>query len=375
MNAIRFLCLVLIVTIGVTIGACSGSPGVADPRPDDDGPGDDLRFAEAPYPASSAVLDVQFDFSTHRREAQGSDNWPMTWGDDDHQYTVWGDGGGFGGTNQDGRASLGVARVEGPAGSYTGRNVYGGKDAPHEATFGGKSNGILSVDGDLYLWVGPGSNVRAYREAQLYRSTDRAESWTAADWTFTEFALPTFVQYGRDYQGSRDGFVYAYAIHIKQPQTFDVQRPGEIVLFRAPKEDLMNRAAYTFFAGLDGLGEPRWSSDVSDRGPVFEDPKGIGPKYSASYNSGLGRYFLLTSHTQFFGGRLGIFDAPEPWGPWTTVVYEDGWSGPDVPATTFLWSFAPRWFSDGGRRFVLVFSGTGQNDSWNTVEGSLILGP
>ena len=56
---------------------------------------------------------MTFDAASHRRAAEGSDNWPVTWSDDDHQYAVWGDGGGFNGTESDGRASFGVARIEG----------------------------------------------------------------------------------------------------------------------------------------------------------------------------------------------------------------------------------------------------------------------
>jgi len=49
----------------------------------------------APYPSSTVITDMNFDFSTHTREAEGSDNWPITWADDDHQYTSWGDGNGL----------------------------------------------------------------------------------------------------------------------------------------------------------------------------------------------------------------------------------------------------------------------------------------
>ena len=42
-----------------------------------------------------------------KHAAPGSDNWATTWADDDNQYTVWGDGGGFGGTGQVGRVLYG----------------------------------------------------------------------------------------------------------------------------------------------------------------------------------------------------------------------------------------------------------------------------
>src|SRR5690349_18015411 len=78
-----------------------------------------------PYPRSALIERVEFDFSTHRRLAPGSDNWPTTWADDGHLYSAWGDGGGFGGTNSNGRVLLGVARVEGGPTDYTGTNLWG----------------------------------------------------------------------------------------------------------------------------------------------------------------------------------------------------------------------------------------------------------
>ena len=80
-------------------------------------------FAGGPYPASDYITGVTWDWSTRDTLAPGSDNWPVTWADDNHQYTCWGDGGGFGGTNSLGSVSLGFARVEGDWHNYTGKNV------------------------------------------------------------------------------------------------------------------------------------------------------------------------------------------------------------------------------------------------------------
>jgi hypothetical protein len=65
-----------------------------------------------PYPASAVLGPMTLDWSTHRRDALGSDNWQLTWADEDHLYGAWADGGGFGGFNSDGRVSLGFARIE-----------------------------------------------------------------------------------------------------------------------------------------------------------------------------------------------------------------------------------------------------------------------
>lgn len=327
------------------------------------------RAAAQPYPPSEVILDVTFDTSTHDRRAPGSDNWPMTWADDGHQYTSWGDGGGFEGTNTDGRVSLGVARIEGDASSYAGTNVWGGKNPEAPATFEGKSYGIISIAGRLYMWVSPGSNTAGYQSQTLHVSDDHGQTWTSVGWSFTESDAvlhPTFLQFGRDYDGALDGFVYVYAIRIQDTSALEVQTPGLIDLFRVPVGSLEERAEYEFFAGTSG-GEPTWTTDLAAREPVFEDDQGVGWNVSASYHPALGRVVLCTEHTASMQGNLGMFDAPAPWGPWTTVGYYQDWAG---FGSTFFWNFANKWLSSDGQDFTFVFTGVGDNDSWNTVQGS-----
>ncbi len=205
-------------------------------------------WAEPPYPPSPVIKAIEFDFASHRRLAPGSDNWAVTWANDGHQYAAWGDGGGFDGTNSDGRVSLGIARIEGGSGDYRGFNVWGGKNGQNQSKFGGKSYGILSLGGVLYMWVGPGSDTTSYREVRLYRSTDHGANWSKADWAFTKadrLVMPTFCQYGRDYAGARDGYVYTYAIRLQgNPSRLNVHKPGQIDLMRVRKDRLMERGAY-----------------------------------------------------------------------------------------------------------------------------------
>ncbi len=59
-----------------------------------------------PYPKSEVTGGISLDWNTHQRFAQGSDNFQLTWAADDHLYGAWGDGGGFGGTNSEGRVGL-----------------------------------------------------------------------------------------------------------------------------------------------------------------------------------------------------------------------------------------------------------------------------
>lgn len=325
-----------------------------------------------PYPPSTVILDTIFDWTTHVRDAHGSDNWAITWAGDDHQYATWGDGGGFNSVEGDGRVSLGVARIEGDAEAHTGINIWGGAGSTYPAQFPGKSYGIISIENVLYMWVSPWSGVNNYTEARLAYSSDWGATWTQVDWAFTqedELVLPTILQFGKDYAGARDEYVYHYAVRLKDASEMLVQIPGEIDLIRVPLYHMLERGAYEFFAGLNEAGEPMWTPDIEARVPVFQDANGVGWTVSASYNAGLERYLLITEHGQTFSGNMGIFDAPEPWGPWSTVEYYTNWGD---TLETFFWNFSNKWLSEDGRDFTLIYTGLGAHDSWNTVRGHFV---
>jgi hypothetical protein len=339
---------------------------------------------QPPYPPSPVIRAITFDWTTHQRDAPGSDNWQLTWADDDRQYGAWGDGGGFGGTNSDGRVSLGVAAIEGDWSHYRGVNVWGGKNALHPARVDGKSWGMISVKGVLYMWVSPGSPLAdLQREARLYRSADHAATWTPADWAFTRadgLTLPAICQFGRDYAGARDRYVYHYFIHPRDTASDSIQRPGSVYLARSPHDRIFDRRVYEFFAGRDGKGA-RWSADLARKAPVFEDPAGVGWVLSVSWNAGLRRYLLMTDHQESNRGNLGVFDAQAPWGPWTTALYLNQSEGAQfgagrIEANTFFWNMPAKWRSADGRDFTLVFTGSGRgknNDSFNLVRGRIEL--
>lgn len=333
-----------------------------------------VQSAEEPYPASSTVSGLSFKWSTHHRRASGSDNWPVTWADDNRQYTSWGDGGGFGGTGSSGRVSLGVGRVVGHSVSYQGFNVWGGKNAQNRATFEGKSYGIISIDGDLSMWVSPGSDTKGYKKSTLYKSSDKGASWTAADWNFVggkgNFINPTFCQFGKDYTAARDNYVYIYAPELKDPGALKIQKPGDIALMRVPKTRLMNRAKYEFFAGFASNNHPIWSTNIKARKPVFSDANGVGWNTSVSYNPNIGLYLLITEHSKSFRANIGVHGAPQPWGPWTTVYYGKFGKG-KIEQTTFFYNFATKW--NNGNDFVLIFTGIDGNDSWNSVQGTFLI--
>jgi CubicO group peptidase (beta-lactamase class C family) len=316
----------------------------------------------APYPASDVIQDITFDPpSAIVRRAFDSDNWPITWADDGEQYTAYGDGRGFK-PYAEHKLGLGFARIAGPAEEWRGMNVRsksGENDGMGPA--GRKASGILSVGGVLYMWARNAGN------AQLAWSTDRGETWIWADWRVTRsFGYPTFLNYGQDYAGAPDEYVYVYSHDADSAY----EAADRMVLARVHRDRIVEQDAYQFFQRLDDEGRPVWTDDVEQRGAVFTHPD-LCRRSGVSYNAGLGRYLWWQQRaeedvdTRFEGG-FGVYDAPQPWGPWTTAYFTPEWDcGPGE-----MGSFPTKWMSDDGRTCYLVFSG---NDYFSVRRAVLTL--
>ncbi len=311
-----------------------------------------------PYPPSPVIDAIAWaPAETIVRRARGSDNWPLTWGDDDRLYTAYGDGRGFEPFLPE-KLSLGLARLSGGPDDFTAENLRApALETRGDGVRGKKASGLLMVDGTLYLWARNAGN------AQLAWSTDHGATWTWSDWRLTEsFGCPTFLNFGPDYAGARDEFVYVYS-HDHD----SAYRPADrMVLARVPKDRLRERSAYEFFAGFDDAGRPTWSDDVSRRAAVFMHP-GRCYRSGISYSSALGRYLwcqTLPGDDPRFAGGFGVYDAPEPWGPWTTAFFTERWDvGPGETS-----SLPPKWMSVDGRTVHLVFSG---DDHFSVRRGTI----
>ncbi len=325
--------------------------------------GSALRLT-APYNRSSVITGIQWaPKESIVRRAPGGDNWPMTWADDDALYTSFGDGNGFEPFTPE-KLSMGFARVTGGAADFAGVNIRSATgETRGNGPRGKKASGLLSIDGVLYMLARNAGN------SQLAWSGDHGLSWTWADWKFTtSFGCPTFLNFGKDYAGARDAFVYIYS-----PDSDNAYEAADrMVLARVPKEKLRQREAYEFFVRRDEQGMPLWSKNIADRGAVFRHP-GRCYRSAVTYDAAIGRYLWVqilpeSRHPQGlrFQGGFGVYDAPEPWGPWTTVFFTNDWDvGPGETA-----SFPTKWMSADGRTLAYVFSG---NDSFSVRKATLVI--
>src|SRR5262249_22078127 len=179
----------------------------------------------------------------------------------------------------------------------------------------------------------------------------------------------TFLNFGKDYQGARDGFVYIYS-QDRRRNALGVIRDitDGVAMLRVPKGQVMNPSAHEYFAGLDDAGQPSWTKDITRRKPVFTSLNATGWGVRVGYHPELRRY-LLTTFLKW-DGSWGVFDAAEPWGPWTTVAAYDRW----IDATPkFGFTFPQKWMSADGNTMWMVFSGTRDFDSFNAVKATLRL--
>ena len=314
-----------------------------------------------PYPPSPVFESITWDFANAQQDAGTSDIWPTTWASDGDIYTALGDGKGF---SWPVKVSYGSAKLAGDPESYTGTDIQG--FGPSSG--GGKIGSLLSIDGTLW---GRFSVQDAAKNYKIMWSDDDGVSWSFTTWSFPDsgddFRPAAFINFGQDYAGARDTNVYIYG--------GELGFIDDVYLARVPKAEITTRASWDFFTGLDGIGDPIWDSDVTQRAAVFTDPKlsdevNGSLKVSAAYNSDLSRYILTMAHGSL--GKLGIFDAPEPWGPWTTVAYYENWNGlGSHPGEALYYHFPTKWISNNGTTMWMIYSATGIYDSFNLVRGTL----
>jgi hypothetical protein len=232
--------------------------------------------------------------------------------------------------------------------------------------------------------------------AKLIYSADNGRTWRNQDGTYPvvwedwsmqsrerlvffrepdeSFSLLSILQMGCDYTANRDGYVYVYGLNGNVDGLMN-----ELVMFRAPVADLLDRRAYEYFGGRSGDGRARWVKDIESRAVVHAFPRGWVNRTNLSpgdlvveswvpsvvYNEPLGLYLMTSAGigcaadgTEF--GKpsyLGFWVSKTPWGPWHQIHEEIAWTpGGDSSARAYGPRIAPQWIAKDGRSFWLVWA-------------------
>jgi len=209
-----------------------------------------IAAACVPNPDQKIIGMTWADTSTIMRMAHGSDNWPVTWAEDDVLYTAYGDGWGFE-PKVDHKLSLGFAGIIGTPPHVTGINIRSTTgEQLGDGKSGLKASSLLALDGMLYLWARNANHNG--EQAQLAWSSDKGQTWSWCPWVFREFGYPVFLNFGKNNANAIDNYVYLYS-----PDTPSAYDEGDrVILMRVPGDGITNRDEYEFFAKLDHDRQP-----------------------------------------------------------------------------------------------------------------------
>ena len=288
------------------------------------------------YCASPAIKSMTWNWSSGFNQQNSSDLWAQTWGSDNNEYGFFGDGMGYFG---DTKTSFGVGELSGDAGPLkpsNALNVYGGGDGSHPASMMGKATALLAIGSDFYalgsVWQPsdpPNDGYGAPEHVEVEYSFANPYSWQSnfSAWTFcsataapSDFCPVSFLEYGAGYAGALDGYVYLYGMPAQNFFGNATPGPAYTYLFRVASDQLLSQGSYEAFSGLDGNGNAVWSSNWADKQPIFTDS---GPRPIAIsavvYNLALGRF--IAEGQGGFVNQAAFYDAPNPWGPWTSIGY------------------------------------------------------
>ena len=345
-----------------------------------------MGIPQPPYPKSALIQSVVMDkFRCHRGDG---DMWPITWADDDHLYGAAGDNSGSAMNfwkikNNPIDIMLGTGWpivVEEIDNMPINPKVYCQK--PHLNPFTGvKPASLLCMNGVLYFAVelhnygdNPAFNRQRNMNAWIITSVDYGKSWnrdaTPVDFFTGRLSSPHFLQFGKDYRDARDAYIYAYFPGADDGNSY-WENGDYTLLGRVPKYSLMQRNEWVFYTGMDAAGDPLWDNDENMAIPVFRYPLMTGENH-VSYNKGIKRYLMGNysfidengnprpyHQTGCFPhsamrSQLTLFEAPEPWGPWSLFHQDDDWGtyGDYQPC------FPTKWISDDGKTMLMVSSGS-----------------
>jgi hypothetical protein len=309
-------------------------------------------------PHSPVIQSIYLDGMPIEPFPSNGDLWLSTWADDNNMYSGWGDGPGpLYDAGPHSGVDCGVVKLTGDLPDVKPQTQYREDENPPLA-LNDKPSSLLYLDSCLYgQFHSPLGDARI---GYLTKSKDYGIHWKrigyfeekekqpagASPWlrkNNSPFRCMFFINMGQNYSLNTDGYVYALGIGTEW-HWMDLR----VYLTRVKKADIANYSKYEYFAGYGKKDKPKWTSEQVLAKPV-KGPITYG-QGSAIYHPGIKRYLFMTD--------FDVFDAPNPWGPWT---YSGSWT------TWYTRPGKKEW--QGGYQPGMITKGTGPDTFWFTVAG------
>ncbi len=311
------------------------------------------QIAKQPPPHSKVIGSISLDTAPLTPFLSLGDLWFTTWAEDDNLYGSWGDGTGpVPLTTWSYMTDCGILKYSGDPPELKPEVMRRDVPSQLEPRIDDKPSSLLALDGRLYGHFH--SPLGDPRIGYLAYSSDSGANWTrvgffmpgvpppadASPWTKaagSKFRCLFLINMGKNYGLNQDGYVYG--LGIGKEWDWD----GPVYLARVERVRILHYDAWEYFTGLDAAGKPRWSKLQSLAKPVpgLRTPD----QGSAIYHPGVKRYLFLN--------KEHLWDAPEPWGPWTVAG--------DFPSDQPAWQ--------KGYQPGIIAKGLGPDSFWFTMAG------
>jgi hypothetical protein len=274
-------------------------------------------------------------YSTYQLPGDG-DLWPSCWASDNNVYAANGDGVGFSGGSS--RFDMAVSRLSGSPSSLTGTTLATNVGTNWSgSSYNRKPTGMVCVGGAIYLAF-QNLNLSTFNDApaaSIAESTDDGVTWTwnagapmfgtpgnNSSPSAYKFTTIFFLDYGENSYNAIDGYVYAYGLD------YNWRSQQEVYLARVPDTSIQTRPDWEFYTGIDGSGNPIWSTDITAKAAVLTDTRLLYPvmfgtdcpesqavigQGGVTYDAPLHRYIFAS----WSCATHEFYEAPQPWGPWS----------------------------------------------------------
>jgi hypothetical protein len=233
----------------------------------------------------------------------------------------------------------------------------------------------------------PNGTCGDVRKVWLAKSVDNGHTWTdhlsSRQWPDASGFIPSSIlQYGQAQAGGlapdSDNVQYLYIYGLKRAF------PRNVYLARVPStpsDAIEAPASWSYYAGDDPSGNPSWSQSSATAAPIWSDPN-QSQYLAVTFDRAMGRYIAYSDHGSGCAGtpcerQVGLFDAPSPWGPWTTIDYEEQFDNTGCGSNCLGsqravgWSMMQKWMSGDGVGVWVEYNSAGAYNSLNLIRGQL----